>query len=215
MIVGKTIRAILYLPLLAVYSSMHAQMPDTIAGEYYLQGVMEVASGFKLNEDSSFAFFFSYGAVDRYGSGRWTRQADRVIFNSFVHHDHDFSLLAGRTTTDHFITIKISDKNSPLLQFVYCSLNTGDTILRAKTDAKGVVRFPVKKVQSIVLQFEFCPEKSSEFNLQNSTDNYFEFRFEPWMAEVNFSEYSLIRTKDGLKGHHPLLDDKEYLFVKQ
>ena len=42
---------------------------STVAGEYYLQGVMETASGFKLNEDSTFQFFFMYGAMDRVGEG--------------------------------------------------------------------------------------------------------------------------------------------------
>ena len=44
------------------------------AGEYYLRGVMETAAGFKLNEDSTFQFFFSYGALDRQGRGKWTTE---------------------------------------------------------------------------------------------------------------------------------------------
>ena len=38
---------------------MVAQTAAPIAGQYYLEGVRETASGFKLNEDSSFEFFFS------------------------------------------------------------------------------------------------------------------------------------------------------------
>jgi hypothetical protein len=41
---------------------------NNITGVYNLRGVMEMASGFKLNNDSSFEFYFSYGALDRYGS---------------------------------------------------------------------------------------------------------------------------------------------------
>ena len=51
-------------------------------GEYYLRGVMETASGFKLNPDSSFQFFFSYGALDRMGSGKWTVRGNELILNS-------------------------------------------------------------------------------------------------------------------------------------
>jgi hypothetical protein len=37
---------------------LHAQMND-VTGEYYLRGVMETASGFRFNADSTFDFFFS------------------------------------------------------------------------------------------------------------------------------------------------------------
>jgi hypothetical protein len=48
------------------FYSMHAQEHITgVTGEYYLEGVMETASVFQLNPDSSFNFFFSYGALDR------------------------------------------------------------------------------------------------------------------------------------------------------
>jgi hypothetical protein len=43
---------------------------------------METASGFKINEDSSFEFYFSYGALDRYGSGKWNIKNDSIILNS-------------------------------------------------------------------------------------------------------------------------------------
>ena len=62
---------------------MEAQkITDTIIGEYYLKGVRETASGFKLNADSTFEFFFSYGALDRMGSGTWQKQGDQIIFSS-------------------------------------------------------------------------------------------------------------------------------------
>ena len=41
---------------------------NSLAGEYYLKAVMETASGFNPHSDSTFEFFFSYGALDRYGS---------------------------------------------------------------------------------------------------------------------------------------------------
>ena len=55
---------------------------ENIAGAYYLQGVMETGSGFKLNKDSSFQFFYSYGALDRYGSGKWKLENHKIILNS-------------------------------------------------------------------------------------------------------------------------------------
>ena len=53
-----------------------------LTGEYFLQGVREMASGFLLKEDNTFQFFFSYGALDRHGSGRWEAKNDVLFFNS-------------------------------------------------------------------------------------------------------------------------------------
>ena len=50
------------------------------AGEYYLRGVTEVGSGFLLKPDSTFQFFFSYGALDRQGSGTWRIKEKEIVF---------------------------------------------------------------------------------------------------------------------------------------
>ena len=57
---------------------------EKVAGMYYLQEVKETASGFKLEKDGTFKFFFSYGALDRYGSGNWTMQDDQVVLQSRI-----------------------------------------------------------------------------------------------------------------------------------
>jgi hypothetical protein len=45
--------------------------PAALAGEYQLDGVMETGSGLLLRGDCSFEWFFSYGALDLAGKGRW------------------------------------------------------------------------------------------------------------------------------------------------
>ena len=99
---------------------MHAQTTENIAGAYFLQGVMETGSGFKLNTDSSFQFFYSYGALDRYGSGKWKVENNKVILNSKPYPGKDFKLTDSAKDNNNFITIKIDDKN-PML-FFFCSL---------------------------------------------------------------------------------------------
>jgi hypothetical protein len=39
---------------------------QTIAGEYFLTGVHETAAGFLIKDDSTFEYFYSEGALDRY-----------------------------------------------------------------------------------------------------------------------------------------------------
>ena len=45
--------------------SPKAQSFSEVIGEYSLKGMPEMAAGFKFNEDSTFQFFYIYGAADR------------------------------------------------------------------------------------------------------------------------------------------------------
>jgi hypothetical protein len=94
-------------------------------GEYYLEDVREMASGFLLKQDGSFQFFFTYGAVDRYGSGKWLQQEGRVILNSAPKPLYDFALVESKKTSENFINIKKEAANPVLLHNVFCSLQNG------------------------------------------------------------------------------------------
>ena len=188
-----------------------AQAPVT--GEYYLRGVTEVGSGFLLKPDSTFQFFFSYGALDREGSGTYQLKEKEIIFNSRKRPDHDFALIKSKKTNDNFVTVRIIDSNSLLLRYVYAKMEFADTSVEEMTNNDGEVQFPKKEIKRLSLIFQFCPEKISQFNLDNE-HNYFEFRFEPWLAEYFFSDFHLRFEGKDMKGKHPLLDEKEYLFIK-
>jgi hypothetical protein len=84
MISAKTCKALmLAFSFVLCILEINAQAKHSLlAGEYYLRGEPETASGFKLNEDSTFEFFFSYGALDRYGKGHWQVKDDSLVFNS-------------------------------------------------------------------------------------------------------------------------------------
>ncbi len=66
---------------ISICCNMLAQTPSqSVAGEYYLSGVMETASGFRINPDSALSeFFFSQGALDRQGKGRYRTEGSRLI----------------------------------------------------------------------------------------------------------------------------------------
>jgi hypothetical protein len=189
------------------------QAQSAIPGEYYLRGVTEVGSGFLIKPDSTFEFFFSYGALDRMGSGKWIVKGNEIILNSRPRPAHDFALVSSKTVQDDFITIKITDNNELLQRYVYARLKFADTVMEDMADQKGEIRFPRKAMETLSLQFQFCPEKTSVFELSKE-HNYFGFRFEPWIAEYFFTDLHLTIDGKDLKGKHPLLDDKEYRFVK-
>ncbi|MFI5128789.1 MAG: hypothetical protein ACHQFX_02310 [Chitinophagales bacterium] len=175
-----------------------------IAGGYYLHRVKETASGFKLNPDGTFQFFFTYGALDRYGAGNFKIENETVILQSRAWSGKDFALInsdiSGRGTT-----IKITDKNPIFQKHVFASLKNGEDGSWQSPDTKGEVNFPNSEASVITLAFEFCPERFTFFPIENKEHNYFEFRLESWIMEVFFNQFSLRVKGRVLLGKHPLL----------
>jgi len=184
-----------------------------ISGEYYLQGVMETASGFKLNADSSFEFFFSYGALDRYGSGKWSINKDSIILNSKSSPGKDFKLAGSVVSNNKFSTIKIEEKNTDLYQMIYCLVKSPDQDSIIRFDGTGTIVLPFA-ADSIIFLSELCSERFSAFTLGKSPMIY-TFNIQPWILEVFFNQTTFYFTDDYLEGKHPLLDDKIYRFEKE
>jgi hypothetical protein len=198
--------------ILTIFKTMHAQTQN-VAGEYYLQGVMETASGFKLDRDSTFQFFFSYGALDRYGSGKWSMSNNKIILNSKAYPGKDFKLVNSVNKNDHSVTVQIENSNPNVYRWVHCLVPTedGDTLFDATSD--GIIQLP-SNTDTIRLVSEFCSERISSFAVDKTKFNYFTFNFEPWAAEVFFKNFELQFVTDHLEGKHPLLQDKIYEYVK-
>ena len=183
-------------------------------GEYYLRDVMETASGFKLNPDSSFQFFFSYGALDRMGSGKWTVRGNELILNSRPRPPLDFKMVSSTSGDAQNITIRISDPNKNILRYVDCTLSSAKGSTTLTTDHDGYARFPLSKVDSIGLIFTWCPDRVSYFKVTSPAHHYFEFHFEPWIAEVFFDNFKLNIDKEGFEGPHPLMLSKTFHYEK-
>jgi len=201
---------------LSVCIKMEAQTTTrTLTGEYYLTNVMETACGLKLNADSSFQFFFSQGALDRYGRGRWSVKNNMLILNNRRRMPQDFRLLKSTHHENDRITICIKDSNNFAVKHVYCMINGNEKTQQAMTNDDGIVVFESQPVDTITLLFEFCPEKKSVFNVLNPRNNYFEFAFEEWVMEVFFDNFQLAIGDDGLSGSNPVLEGKEFHYRKQ
>ena len=54
----------------------------SLAGHYYLHGVMEVGSELLLKADGRFEYMLAYGALDELASGCWTRKGGVVALNA-------------------------------------------------------------------------------------------------------------------------------------
>ena len=100
---------------------------DKAAGMYHLQEVKETASGFKLHPNGVFQFFFTYGAIDRYGSGNWTVEDDQVVLQSRAWPGNDFAGVDSKVIDQDFISTKIVGNKTVLLRDVYFCLSIGET----------------------------------------------------------------------------------------
>lgn len=191
---------------------LQAQQPSAV-GEYYMQGVMETASAFALKADSTFEFFYSYGAVDRYGKGKWRQKGDSVFLNSNEKYSSSFKLVKSELHPGKDLTIKFSNPDRNLLSYLSCLARSTKEQDFGRTDNNGIATIAMKSADSLYVVFELCPERISSFNVSNK--NYFEFELEPWVAEVTFDNFSLRLTDKGLEGHHPLLDTKKVVVYER
>lgn len=187
---------------------------STVAGEYYLQGVMETASGFKLNEDSTFQFFFMYGAMDRMGEGKWSVSGDSIIFNSRKKPSHDYAFVKSERGGSDSIVIRMTDANEMMSHYLYCKINGGGMEQEAAVESDGSVHFSPQPLDSITILFEFAPEKISTFTIAAKDHHYFEFRSEPWIMEIFFENFKLNYGGDHLNGSHPLLNGSSFTYKK-
>ncbi|MGV3601410.1 MAG: hypothetical protein ACO1N1_09410 [Dyadobacter fermentans] len=190
-----------------------AQTTDSIPGEYHLQGVMETASAILLKPDSTFEIYFSYGAMDRQGNGKWAFKDGNIILNSRPKPERDFALVTSKTVSDEFITVRIVDSNEQVLPFFETVVKTADGEKYGKISHEGVFRTPKTKTTGIDLFFTLAPERFTSFPVQ-SDDNYFEFRIEPWIMEIFVEHVVLKIDQDGLRGEHPLLKGDAFSYEK-
>lgn len=189
-------------------------MPDSIPGEYHLRNIREMASGFPLRPDLKFQFFFSYGTLDRSGTGNWEQRGDRIVFNSIPKPQNDYRLVSSRKTGDDFINIIIDEPNQVLRTYTYISLENGATDTWRPLNSHGDLQFPPQELQTISLLFEFCPERFSSFPVTGSDHNEFVFKAEPWIVGVFLKEFSLDIVPDGLQGKHPLMQGDSFSYGK-
>ncbi len=187
----------------------------SIAGAYYLEGVRETGSGIKLNEDGSFYFFFSYGALDKQGSGNYTITDSKVILNSRPRPLSDFVLTTSKHTAKKNLQIKITDKNPIFLDRVVCKAVSGKESETVETNSEGEITFTLKSADTIYIYHPIFSDRLSPFIPPVNGDNYFEFKIDPAIMEI-FCNNLILNFEDGkLTGPHPLLNPQEvYNYVK-
>lgn len=189
-------------------------MNNTIAGEYFLQGVKEMASGFLLKPDNSFQFFFAYGALDRHATGKWEQNDGHIVMNSAARPGNDFVLTGSSRNTTGTIGIIMEHKSPLLRRHIYCSLEEGNAGSWKQMNEDGEVTFPQQDLSSIAILFEFCPERFTQIFIDKTDHNTFRFRPEPWLFELFLENFTLSVGNNQLSGGHPLMEGDGFRYEK-
>ena len=206
------LKSIFIIPFL-ILSNSFAQT-NSYAGEYYLSGVMETASGFRLNPDSTFDFFYSYGALDRGGKGNWAIQDSFVVLNSIGSAPDGFTLKNSRKVKSEGLMVIIDDPNPFFKKYVHGFVTGKEREEEQQSDHDGILRFQAGAYDSLLMMMEFSSEKVFRFPLVGKEENEFTFTFNPTILEVFFRNHKLKIDFGGLRGKHPLLGEKDCFFEK-
>jgi hypothetical protein len=205
-----TLKVLLFL---MITTQMTAQSVSP-AGIYYLEGVMETESGMKLDADSTFEFFFSQGALDRTGKGRWIVKGDEIILQSDSLPAKGFVLVKSVKIKGKKNVVVVKESNAMLLSFVYVQLSGGSPSEFLKLGNDGTMELETGNVNKVEFLFELCPERIHEFTPLHSGDNYFEFTIHPTIMDVYFDNVKAKLTEGGFEGQHPLLKGESFFYRK-
>jgi len=206
-------KTILFFVLL--FTCTRVMYAQDLTGEYYLEGVMETASGFQINKDSSFQFFFSYGALDRSGKGKWKMLNDStIILDSDKRPPLDFKLAKQTSTAEKSITIQIDNNNKNILRHVQGFIKSGSIEKPFEMNTGGIANLENQEIDSIGLIFTLCPDRYSILPVERG-NNYFVFQFEPWIADVFFEDFILTYADSAFTGMHPLLKGDNYTYRRE
>ena len=185
-----------------------------VTGEYYLTGVMETASVISLKPDSTFLFYFSYGAAEREGSGTWTLRDSTLILNSKPRPGKDFRLIQSSRSASQQITITCQHPNPDFFSFLQCFLQTPEHQNVYKPTRDGILTIPSTPIDSIGFLFVICGDRTTWFKDLPKEHNNFIFIPEEWICNIYCSNLQLKFKDLGLIGEHPLLAGKQFIYQK-
>jgi hypothetical protein len=204
---------LLFLQLIA-FTQKQPKM-STVIGDYNLTGVMEMVSILRLNADSTFQFYFAYGASDREGSGTWILQDSTVILNSKSRPPKDFRFIESSIKNENVFSIGFPGVNPAYFPFLECQLKTTDNLLELKPGSDGMITAPPGDYTAIGFLFVLCGDRPSWFTDLKKGHNSYAFAIEPWICEVFFNNIRLTIKEHKLVGQHPLMEGSQFTFRKQ
>lgn len=210
----------LFLPLFlfcsCTSSILRAQINCKECGEYYCEPHSEMASGFYIKSDSTFEFYFSYGALDRIGFGIWkktttTNGNELLILNSDPAKENPLSVIKKRLKKADQTTLQLLEINPGLsVQFMAFGFIDSDTTY-SYFNQQGEAILEGIAYDSLHVFFEYCPDHLLRIPSAKK-HNYFELKCDQTLFEIFFRNFSLLISHDKLVGKHPVVEGEFHYF---
>src|SRR4030095_631661 len=159
MATSKTIQIILnlktvFLLSLTPFVSIEAQK---IEGVYRMTGGHEMVAAFQFKPDSTYQFYFIYGAVDRKSSGRFSIHDGNIILHAVKVPGNDFTILREEKRGEG-TSIKISHQNSHLLRNVLGIFKKGAEQDQQFSNNEGYIHSDLKDCDSVFVIHTLFPD---------------------------------------------------------
>ena len=187
------------------------------AGEYYLSGIMETASGFNLYEDKSFEFYFTYGALDRHAYGSWREGENGTLILTTSYGDQmPFTIEseANMKDNDHLV-VGIPGFNKVLLKETKIAA-TYNGIEEEQADSRDdVFHFTFPSADKLVVTCLFYFDNPATLTPSDAKNNYVELKPNQNLLLVHFNDAVFTIEGNNLKGRLLFADpDRLLTFVK-
>lgn len=150
----------------------------------------EMIAAFRFGEDSSFDFYYSYGAVDRNATGKFFIVDDTLKLKSAKEPGKDFNV-TNQSKMDGETTITIKDKNSYLIKYVNAFVIANGTEKIYEADDNGVIKIDMA-CDSIYLQHQLFPDIPTLIKDEKNNNNNFEVALNPSLQQVSFKGIDFI-----------------------
>lgn len=187
-----------------------------IPGEYYLTGVHEMGCGIKLNEDFSFEFFFSYGALDRHAYGNWkSDENNQIILNTNYDNQVPFSITLSEKRAFEGIKMGFPNYNKVLLNETTIKVIANGLEEEQVVGAQGIFHFSSKHADKIIVTCLFYFDNPATLIPTDTSHNYFELTANHGLPLVHFKDAVFVADETALEGKLHIFDEtKTFRFIK-
>jgi hypothetical protein len=200
-----------FLVSMTVFTSLNAQIPD---GVYRMSGGHEMVAAFEFKKDSTFKFYFIYGAVDRNSSGRYSIHDRNIILHALKEPGKDF-IITRQEKRGEGTAIKVSDKNPYLIRNVAGIFKKGAEQDQQFSDQDGYMHSNLADCDTIYVIHTLFPDVPTIIKKKEPKNNYFEISLNPSLEAVSFQDFTLSIDPEGLTGSLPWLFERDKaIFVK-
>jgi hypothetical protein len=187
-----------------------------IPGEYYLTDVHEMGCGIKLNEDFTFEFFFSYGALDRHAYGTWkSDENNSIVLNTDYDNQVPFSIEHSEKRDFEGIKIGFPNYNKALLHETTIKVISNNAEEEQVVGAQDIFHFSSEQADAIIVTCLFYFDNPATLTPSHANHNYFELAANHGLPLVHFKNAIFLADETSLEGKLHIFDEtKTFRFIK-